>query len=62
MKIFVLEAEGPWNVSVGVFTSKEKANKAWRRWKYAYRGTQWEDAKKILKVWVANTFLDNQKV
>lgn len=62
MKIFTLSAEGPWNAHVGVFTSKAKADKAWRLWKYALRGTHWQGAKKILTVAIANTFLDNRKV
>ena len=64
MKIFLLEAKGPSkrNTNVGVFTSKIKADKAWRQWKYAFRGTTIFNYKKVLMVWVANTFLDNRKV
>lgn len=64
MKIFLLEAKDSkgHNTNVGVFTSKAKADKAWRQWKYAWRGTSIFNYKKVLMVWVANTFLDNRKV
>ena len=54
MKIFSLFADGPHRANIGIFTSKEKAHKAWRRFKYAYRGTVWSTAKKALYVQVAN--------
>jgi hypothetical protein len=49
-KIFILEAEGPQRILIGHYSSKEKANKAWRRWKYAFRGTIWGASNKILLV------------
>lgn len=55
MKIFTLKANGPHSVLIGVFSSKEKADRAWRRWKYAFRGTIWSNAKKALTVITANT-------
>ena len=48
MKIFRLEADGTHRVLIGHFSSKEKADKAWKRWKYAFRGTIWSSSKKIL--------------
>jgi len=57
-QVFMLEADGAWRVYVGLFSSKEKANKAWRRWKYAYRSTEWQSAKKRLLVYTVDTMFD----
>ncbi len=56
--IYLLDADGPWRVSVGAFSSKEEANKAWRRWKYAYRATEWQHATKILVAHTIDTMFD----
>jgi hypothetical protein len=49
--IFILEASAPWTCVLGIFSSKEKANNAWRRWKRLHKNTAWENARKILKIY-----------
>ena len=62
MNIFTLKANGPHSVIIGVFTSKGKADKAWTRWKRAFRGTVWSNAKKDLSVIAADTVVLYGKV
>jgi hypothetical protein len=63
MFIFPLYAKADRKIIVGMFTSKAKADKAWRRFKYALRhSAEWCKAKKMLYVIEVNTFLNNKKV
>ena len=61
-KMYMLEANGKWDVLIGLFSSKEKANKAWRRWKYAYKFTEWKSAKKKLYFYDVDTIFDKEIV
>lgn len=60
--MYMLEASGQWDVFIGLFSSKEKANKAWRRWKYAYKSTVWEVSKKKLYFYDVDTIFDKEIV
>lgn len=61
MKIYSLDAIGPHRAHLGIFTSKKKADNAWRRFRYGYRGTVWENAKKFLGVEITDTFMSSRR-
>lgn len=60
--IYTLGADGQWICLIGMFSTKEKANKAWKIWKDTMRGTVWAYAKKKLSAERVDVILDDIEI
>lgn len=62
MIIVKLDVNGPRLINIGVFSSEEKADKEFERFKDAHKGTEWQDAEKVLSAWNLDIGFDGNPV